>query len=528
MDHGRVAEEVTSRIRVPDPSVDSRRRTWFPCGFLILLCICAAGCETNIVPGSDRARTLTIGVPEGLVQGTDLGIQSLVTRLSVEGLTFLGEDGRALPNLAEGWSWEAGDHRLRIRLRPNVTFHDGTPLTAQLAAKLVEEAIQRPANRMLFTSLSDVTAVRADGTAAIVIDLSKPSAFLPEDLELPLSLGTDRSGTGPYKVVERSATAITLRTFEEYHAGTPRIQQVVVKSFDRLRPAWVSLLRGEVDLVTDVPPDAVQFIKNDEVAVVPFSRRYQLLVAFNSRRTPFDRPLVRRALNYAVDREAIVRDVLRGQGQPSAGPLWPKHWAYDKSIPQYSFSPNLAASLLDAAGLPSVETAGKAKSRFRFTCLIPAKFALIERLGLAIQRQLYDVGVDMQFEVVPVEEFNKRVTDGRFEAILSDMAGGPTFGRAYLFFASRKQFQGLNVFGYENPETERLFEVLRRSTNEGAVRSATRNLQRVLLDDPPAVFLVWTDRARAVRRQFNVVSEPGRDPLFTIWRWTVGPPVSTE
>jgi ABC-type oligopeptide transport system substrate-binding subunit len=112
--------------------------------------------------------------------------------------------------------------------------------------------------------------------------------------------------------------------------------------------------------------------------------------------------------------------------------------------------------------------------------------------------------------------------------MLSDMAGGPTFGRAYLFFASRKQFQGLNVFGYENPETERLFEVLRRSTNEAAVRSATRNLQRVLLDDPPALFLVWTDRARAVRRDFNVVSEPGRDPLFTIWRWTLDTPTPTE
>ena len=69
------------------------------------------------------------------------------------------------------------------------------------------------------------------------------------------------------------------------------------------------------------------------------------------------------------------------------------------------------------------------------------------------------------------------------------------------------------MFGYENAEAERLFDVLRTSTNEAAVRSATRQLQRVLLDDPPALFLAWNERARAVRRRFQVVQEPDRDPL---------------
>ena len=97
---------------------------------------------------------------------------------------------------------------------------------------------------------------------------------------------------------------------------------------------------------------------------------------------------------------------------------------------------------------------------------------------------------------------------------------GPYPRRApYIFWGSARNVKGFNFFGYENPEAERLFEVLRTSINEAAVRSATRNLQRVLLDDPPAIFLAWNQRSRAVRRDFRVVQEPDRDPLDSIWRW---------
>ena len=73
--------------------------------------------------------------------------------------------------------------------------------------------------------------------------------------------------------------------------------------------------------------------------------------------------------------------------------------------------------------------------------------------------------------------------------------------------------------------------MLRTSTNEAAVRSATSRLQRVLLDDPPALFLAWNERARAVSRDFQSCRTQDRDPLFTIWQWTENTdrrPVSTQ
>lgn len=491
-----------------------------------------AGCTSKPSSSDAPPNQLTIGFPESVVEGTARGARQMATTLSVESLTQLGADGRPIPKLAESWWWETNGRQLNVNLRPGLQFHDGTPLTAKLAAQIIGEAVTQPSNRALFTSLNDVTAVRAVGDRQIVFDLSQASAFLPEDLELPLSHKSPVVGTGPYRVVKDDPTGLVLERFPDYYLGIPNIARVVIKPFDTLRTAWTSLLRGEVDMVTDVPPDVVEFISNDDVRVVSFGRRYQYVVAFNSRKSPFDSAVVRRALNTAIDRDALIQGILRGHGLPSTGPLWPKHWAYNSSIATYRFDPGLAISLLNSAGLKADNRTDGPRARLRFTCLIPENFSVIERLGLEVQKQLYNVGVDMRFEVVSAMEFNTRVSEGRFEAILIDMISGPTVGRSYIFWRSAHRFpRGLNVFGYENVEAERLFDILRTSTNEIAIQSAFARLQQVFLDDPPALFLSWNERSRAVRRDFQIVQDPQRDPVdpvYTIWRWTptLGPRIA--
>jgi peptide/nickel transport system substrate-binding protein len=447
-------------------------------------------------------------------------VRQLVGALTLETLTQWSIDGRAIPRLAERWSWEQDGRRLRLFLRRGVTLHDGTSFSAELVATAVRNALQRPVNQALYPALSAVTDVRPDGELQLVMDLSQPSAILPEDLEFPLTVGGSNVGAGPYRVVKEDPKEVVLERFDKYYLGRPNIARIVIRPFNTMRTAWTSLLRGEVDMVTDVPPEAVEFVRNDAVQVLRFARPYQYVMAFNSSRTPFDSPAVRRALNTAVDRAAVIDNVLQGRGTPSTGPIWPRHWAYDNTVTPFGFNPELTLALLEAEGLRSKARSGGPPARFSFTCLMPANFSVLERVALEVQKQLYGVGVDMRFEVVPIESFDARVREGRFEAMLIDFISGTTLERGYQFWISARKHKGLNVFGYENPEAERIFDVLRSTTNEAAVRSATSRLQRVLLDDPPALFLAWNERARAVGTNFNVIQEEGRDPLHTLWRWT--------
>jgi len=504
-----------------------RTATRLTCGVFLLWSLFTLACTSKPSSTSTSRSELIIGNPEGLVEGTDLGIRQTAAALSVESLTQLGVDGRPIPRLAESWWWTNDGKQLNVNLRRGVTFHDGTSLTAPLAAKILGEAISRPSNRALFTSLSDISAVRAQNERQIVFDLSRPSALLPDDLELPLAFGSPQVGTGPYRITKSDESELVLDRFDHYYLGVPQIPRVVIRSFDTVRTAWTSLLRGDVDMVTNVPPDAVEFISNDDVRVVSFERRYQYLVAFNAGSPPLNSPVVRRALNMAVDREALIRKVFQGRAQASTGPLWPKNWAYNKSIASYRFDPGLARSLLQSAGLRADTKSTRPDTRFRFTCLIPENFNVNERVALEVQKQLYDVGVDMQFEVVPSKDFDKRVRQGQFEATLIAMISGPSVGRSFLFWRSAGRANGLNVFGYENEQAERLFDVFRSSTNDVAIQSAFSRLQQVLLDDPPALFLAWDERSRAIRRQFEVEQDMRGpvDPVYTIWRWkpAVGP-----
>jgi peptide/nickel transport system substrate-binding protein len=461
-------------------------------------------------------------MPEGIPTG-DSGITQVARQLTTDGLIQLSAEGRVEARAAQVWRWENDGLQLRVTLEPGIVMHDGRPLTPAVVAAILTTATQRASNKALYPSFNYLTAITPDGDRDLVLRLSERSSFLPEDLEIPLEIGNPPVSTGPFRIVRSGPNEIVLEPFARYRGGRPHVGNVVIKPFPALRTAWASLLRGDIDVVTEVPPDAVEFVQSSDVNVLSFSRRYQYLIAFNNHRGPFQLPAVRKALNLAIDREALIRRVLQGRGTPSTGPLWPNYWAYDRSLGAVAFDPRQAEMLLDAAGLPRGHVAihGDAgPARFRFTCLVPSNFALWERIALEVQKNLYAIGVDMQFKVVPFEQFDGLIRQGQFDAAIIDMISGPTPGRAYLFWRSARESKGLNVFGYEDREAERLFTVLRTSMNDAATRSATQRLQRVFLEDPPALFLAWNERARAVRREFVIPNDTGRDPVLSLWQWT--------
>jgi peptide/nickel transport system substrate-binding protein len=464
---------------------------------------------------------MTTAVPESNFGTSDFGIAQFARSLSHEGLSGLSPAGRAVPRLAEGWAWADNGMKLRVRLRPGIESHAG-PLTATMVADALRSAVSDQANRARYWSLSHVTSVDVTGDAEVTLSLDRPTGALPEDLDLPLGFGPKSVGTGPFRLVAESDTESVLERFDAYYRARPDVERVVIKPYPTLRTAWASLLRGDVDMVTNVPASAVDFVRSEQVVVASFPRVYQHAIAFNSARAPFRDPAVRRALNLAIDRQRILEGVFGGRGLAATGPLWPNHWAYNRNASGYTFDADKARSLLDAAGLP-LRRGGDNRSkpvRFVFTCIVPVNFVNEERIALEVEKQLYDIGVEVRFDVITPQEWAKRFQAGDFDAMLVDMISGPTFGRPFLFWHSGREQNGLNVFGYHNTEVDRLFDVLRESIDEGVVRRAAGQLQAAFDIDPPALFLAWNERTRAVSRDFQSLVTPGTDPVRALWGWT--------
>ena len=456
-------------------------------------------------------------LPTDKVSGS--GLTTLLELLTTEPLVANDPDGRQSGRLASAWEWDESHTVLTIKLSPQVFFQDGTPLTADLAA----EALRRVLARRTAVSLSSVNAITATAADLVQVRLTTPDSFLMPDLGT-FSLtkpGAPEIGTGPY-ILRRQGDRIVLDAFTRYHHGRPAIDRIEIDRYPTQRTAWAAMMRGDIDVLHEVSRDAADFVEAEStVNAYSFPYPYYIPLVFNVRHPVLRRAEVRRALTEAVDREAIVKDALRGRGRPAYGPLWPEHWAYTARPPSPSFQPATARLRLDSAGLPvRKDLSGAMPSRFAFTCLVYADDPRFERVALMVQKQLAEIGVDMRLEPIKQADLAQRTSTGDFDAFLIQMAGR-SLSWVYTFWHSPADAR-LMMTGYTAADS--VLDRIRRSTSDAEIQAGVGDLTRVFEEDPPAIFLAWQVQSRAVSTRFDVRPEPNRDILANIWQWRPAAP----
>jgi peptide/nickel transport system substrate-binding protein len=497
------------------------------CGvrFLALfVCLAVSACSrVPVAPArsSNQLVTLAIGWPFISGQDSRIGIQQAVGLLSFEGLVFIGRDGRAQPRLVQGWTESADGLSWAFQLRPNAFFHDGSRVDSAAVKASLARTLASPA-RDFSPGLLDIVGLETPQPDQLVIRTKTRSAFLLDDLTASIAKpvpGGPAVGTGPYVTSSTSPTEVVMKAFPSYYRGVSSIDRIVWKSYTTARTAWAAMMRGEIDFLYDVAPDAADFMR-DEASVEDFSflRNYVTGLVLNSHRSFFQDPRVRRALNYGVDRSAIIDQVFKGHGIAAYTPTWPQHWAYDTKLPAYAYDPARAVALLDATGLKLSDHVDPHRSpaRLRFTCILPTNVASLERMALIVQRDLSQIGVDMQLETVNLDELNRRLLTSSFDAVLIDLFIGNAASRPYFFwYSTSKQ----NPWGYHDEQVDQALDRLRQAVDDDATRGAFHELQQQMLNDPPAVFLAFGEGTRAVSRRFRPVTPPGGDVFRTISEW---------
>jgi ABC-type transport system substrate-binding protein len=502
---------------------------------LCVLFLCLLAATACARPATESAQaftgpvTLTIGLPVQTGEDPLFGASQAARLLSFEGLTYLARDGRPHPKLAQSFTESLDGLTWTVQLRRDAFFHDGSPANAT-SVKLSLERSLKGAGRDRSPGLSDIVALEAPSEYTLLIRLRERSRFLLDDLTVAIvkrGAGGETVGTGPFVMSSTTNNELVMTAVENYYRGKPTIDRIVWKSYPAVRTAWAAMMRGEIDFLYQVPAEAVEFIEaEDSVQLFSFLRNYTYHVVFNSRRKPFDNWQVRRALNYAINRERLITRAFNERGQTASTPLWPLHWAYDSSVPGFSFDPARASALLNAAKIPEVDSAQRNDSvpgRFHFTCLVPENFALWERMALIVQRDLAEIGVAMNIESVPFEVFNQRIGSGDFDAVTIELIVGNTASRPFTFWSSQSS---QNNWGYRNASLDRALEDLRRAPDDTQYRDAFRRVQLQSLDDPPAIFLALGQITRAVSKRFDVVAPPNTDILPSIPDWRLAAPAA--
>jgi peptide/nickel transport system substrate-binding protein len=456
----------------------------------------AGACAERLDPLNTARNPVTLVVGFGLATGTDpnRGIEDTARSFALERLVAFSHDGRPQARLAERWQVADNGLTLRVWLRAGATFHDGEPVTASLVRDAIAAAFPpSPA------PTSDVREIFAHGTDEIEIRLNRRSAFVFEGLEIAVQRGDQPIGTGPF-VVTRTGEQTEMSANPNYYAGRPLIDRILLKPYASVRAAWADMLRGEVDMLYEVGQDALDSLQpSSNVKVFTMQRPYAYVMVPNMSRPALRDPGFRRALNASIDREALVADVFGGHATPADGPVAPNHWAYDPTLPRFQYAP---------------KTLAPAGSRPRFTLLFPD--ASLERLVLHLQRQFQAVGVDLDPQLLSLNEFNSRAAAGDFDFILQDAALGPTMMRASRFWYTGER---LNFGRFSSRKVDAALDAIREaSDDDAAYRAGVAAYQQAIIDDPPGIFLLWSERSRAVSTRFEVPPEPG-EILVTLRSW---------
>jgi peptide/nickel transport system substrate-binding protein len=477
-------------------------------GVPLILLLGTARCGKSTGPVEEPNEVvLRVGVSSGQATAAHptSGLVAIAQNLSIESLARVGDDGRLQPQLAESWELARNGLSGVVRLRAGLRFSDGSPVLATEVADLLNSTLKST----MGPAFDDVERIEARSDTEIAMYFRRPSPFLLESLEVPVSKpGAPDLGTGPFMLAGPSAPE-ELRANSAYYLGRPTIDRIIVNSYPSVRAAWADMLRDRLDMLYEVGVDALDSMSSaTNVSIYTFRRRYQYEVVFNLNASALKSPRIRQALNLAIDRQALIRDALDGHGTPSSGIVWPQHWSLVSGLPSFQYDPKAAAALLSA---PQT-----AETKLRFTCLVPPDY---ERLALVVKRQLDAVGVEMILQLETIEGIYSAWRSGEFEAVLGDMISGQSLFRPYRWWHTRGS---LNPGHLGSPILDAALDGVRHAASDDEYRAAVAALQGTIVDDPPAIFLAWSERARAVSSRFSVPpTEPGRDILATLPFWTL-------
>jgi peptide/nickel transport system substrate-binding protein len=423
-------------------------------------------------------------------------------------LVALAPNKAIVPDLAQRYTVSRDGLLYAFSLRHDVTFQDGTPLDAaayvatfkRLLAPTTGAAVQ--AGR-----LGSVAAVTATGKYAFTLRLARPYPFLLYQLTdsnfVPLSpaaLKAEGSGfgrrpvsTGPWQVQQwQTGSQIVLVRNPRYHwgpsfvrSGPPAIDKLVFRILLNPAATTAALQSGEVDEVLSLPTDAVQrILTSGQYTILKGLNQGARFMELNVTRPPFTDVRVRRALSYAIDRQAVVQIAVNGLGVPLYGVLAPSMNGYWPGITAYGYhyDPAKARALLAQAGYVKQNGVyARGGKPLSFTLLTSNGDPAFPKAALVIQDQLRQLGIAV---TIVTQEFATEIATVRRGGVQADLLGYnyPIPDIFYIWFHSSQIGDGFADSFYRDPALDALIVKMRTTVDDAAREALIVRLEKYIVD----------------------------------------------
>ena len=418
-----------------------------------------------------------------------------------------------IPRLAKSWEITSDGLTYTFHLREGVRFHDGTLFDAE-AVKFNIERMTNPESPQFDPKSAHysifiwryLSAVEVVDPLTVRIRLSEPfSDFLPQLTEGGLGSGNILSpsswrrygnehikdhpiGTGPFRFLERGKKGeVVLEKNYDYWDKIPFLDRLIFKPLPDPATRVAALQVGEVDIIFVPPPDTIEILKKAGFMVIQGPVPHIWFIYLNMKDHRMQNPLVRKAINMAINKERLAKELLRGTAKVAHGLQAPCCPSYDSSFFDYSYSPREAKKLLKEAGYPNglemtfqTSTAGSGQ-------LIPIQIAEW------IKQDLAKVGINCKLDLHEWIHYIGMWAQGIPEGVEANQISWGMSSDYWLEIVAHSKScapNGRNSGYYKNVKVDRLLDRARVEHNEQKKVALYRKANAIITEDAAYVPIV--------------------------------------
>jgi peptide/nickel transport system substrate-binding protein len=439
------------------------------------------------------------------------------------------------PDLATSWEVSGDGLIWTFHLREDVTWHDGTPFTADDVKFTLDSIMDEKVNTTLRSQFSALDHVEVVDAHTVNFVLTRPYSPLATQLTENVGMapkhlleGQDINtyatfnvehpvGTGPFMFKEFvSGDHLTLEANSDYYGGKPAIDTVVFKIVPDANVQAAQLRTGELDFAAIEPAVLPALEGADNLRIEYVERVEYYPIILNNKRSPFDDKNVRLAMTYALDREALANAVLGYETHYPLGIIPPAiEWAFAKDLEPIPYDPDKAVELLADAGWTDSDGDGildKDGQPFKFMITIDKGNPTREQSAAIVQQYYKTIGLDVEIEAMEFGTFiEKRYLPRDYDAILTFWTNPSDPDRSANFACDGRG----NVWQYCNQEVDELLSAGVATADLEERKEIYHRFQEITtFEDPPQVILFYPKEIHVANVNLIGVAKAGVSVVY--------------
>lgn len=396
----------------------------------------------------------------------------------------------------------AGKTTCTIQLRDDVTFSDGTSLSAEDVVYSLEQA--KGKGSIYRERLSDVTSITASGSTTVVIEINAADAAFDSLLDIPIisrTGGSNPIGTGPYVLNTKKGKAVSMtRNTNWWQEGTLPADTITLYAADDSDMMIFGFGSGSISMVNTDLTGTNALSYTGDYNVVDYPTTSMLYVGCNTHSGPCQNQSFRQALYYVFDRDTLATKMLSGHAEPTVLPVSPKSKLYDEKLAEtYAWSEETAKKKL-ADGHYYNQT---------LKLIVNKESAFKTAFAEEMKKELEAIGIKVQVEALAWDEFADALDERSFDLYLGEVKLKSNFDLTAVIGSNGN----LNYGGYQDKDLEKLLTKF-QTADKASRAAAAKNLYKAVADAAATIPLCFKNHSVLTHWSANASIAPTQQNLF--------------